>query len=453
MPQVDHFGWVGRLVGAKYRVECVVDEGPLGVVYRAHHLGFDATVALKCLKVPPELTGPRRDAFCQRFAAEGRFLHRLSRSTAGIVQALDVGSEPTTEWGEVPYLVLEWLEGVSLADDLERRARAGAGGRDLGAAMALLEPAALALAAAHEQRVAHCDVKPANLFLVTIAGRPTIKVLDFGIAKIFAEGAGREPEWPEGGEATSAFSAPYAAPEQFLRGYGGAGPRTDVFALALVLVEVVSGEQALKGADLGELLRASSDTLRRPTLRARGVTCTAEVDDVVRQALAVDPDERFATALDFWRALAAAAEAPEPPPSSKERLPRDRLHAPPPAPARVAPATPGAGPPSEVGRALAGEAQAWSRSPAAPADRASAGAWSRLAFASLVALATGALCALTVALSRSDALPVGKGAAPTPAMARFGAGPPTPGSADAPGRPGAAPALRFKPFVSPDLPP
>jgi eukaryotic-like serine/threonine-protein kinase len=334
MENHDYFGWVGRIIDAKYRVDEVVDESALGVVYRAHHVGFDDTVALKCLKIPPALRGPELDAFRQRFVDEGRFLHRLSRSSAGIVQALDIGAALDAGGGQVPYLVLEWLEGVSLADDLERRARAGEGGRALVDAMALLEPAVLALAAAHEQLVAHCDVKPANLFLVKFAGRPTLKLLDFGIADVFAdvfaEDIDLEHDRPVRVEAPQAFSAPYAAPEQFMRRYGGVGPRTDVFALALVLVEVVSGRQALKGHDLVELLRASADPMHRPTLRARGVACTAEVDDVVRQALAVDPAERFATALDFWHALGEAAGAPEPPPSSKERLPRDFSHAPPP---------------------------------------------------------------------------------------------------------------------------
>ncbi len=324
MVTTDRFAWVGRTIGEKYRVDGVVDEGALGVVYRAHHLGFDETVALKCLRVPPRLSDAARDALCERFAAEGRFLHRLSRSNAGIVRALDAGVEITPEGARVPYLVLEWLDGVSLADDLELRARSGVGGRSLEAAITLLEPAVLALAAAHEQLVAHCDVKPANLFLVTMAGHPTIKVLDFGIARVFAEGDPPETDRPEGPDAIQEFSAPYAAPEQFLRGHGSVGPRTDVFALALVLVEVVSGQRALKGDDLTELLRASADSLRRPTLRARGVPCSAEVDDVVRQALAVDPAARFANALDFWHAFLDATHAPEPPPSSRERLPRDR---------------------------------------------------------------------------------------------------------------------------------
>jgi eukaryotic-like serine/threonine-protein kinase len=393
MAKRDYFEWLGRTIDAKYRVEEIVDEGPLGVVYRAHHLGFDETVALKCLKVPPSLKREARDTLRERFIAEGRFLHRLSRSNAGIVQALDVGSEAGADGAFVPYLVLEWLEGVSLADDLEQRARSGAGGRSLEAAIALLEPAVLALASAHEQGVAHCDVKPSNLFLTTIGSHTTLKVLDFGIAKVFTEGTGLELEGPEKFEATRAFSAPYAAPEQFTRHHGGVSPRTDVFALALVLVEVVSGQQALKGGSLVELLRASVDPLHRPTLRARDVACSAEVDDVLRRALAVEPAARFATALEFWQAFTDAVRAPPPPPSSKERLPRDRISPLPLAPAKAGP----------TGRML------------------------EVTVVSLVALAAGVSLALAFALTSPPPSPgLMQGlTAPAPALSRYHAAPPS----------------------------
>ncbi|MCU0682731.1 MAG: serine/threonine protein kinase [Polyangiaceae bacterium] len=308
MARHDHFGWVGQIIDAKYRVVRAVDEGTFGVVYQAHHLKFDEKVALKCLKLPVGLRGAALEEFCQRFIAEGRFLHRLSRANPNIVQALDVGAELGVGGVWVPYLVLEWLDGISLADDLEQRKKRGAGGRGLGAAMALLEPAALALATAHEQRVAHRDVKPANLFLTAVAGHLTLKVLDFGIAQIadVAEEHSTEALGEAENEAFCAFSPFYAAPEQFDRSYGPTGPKTDVFSLALVLVEVASGRPALEGNDIAELFRASSDPYQRPTLRARGVDCPDAVDAVVRRALSPRPADRYETALDLWQALEQA---------------------------------------------------------------------------------------------------------------------------------------------------
>ncbi|HEY6459179.1 MAG TPA: protein kinase, partial [Polyangiaceae bacterium] len=80
--QGDPFGWVGATVAGKFRVDAFVAEGGFGVVYRALHVGFDARVALKCLKLPARLQGPERDRFLEAFLAEGRLLHQLSRSTA-----------------------------------------------------------------------------------------------------------------------------------------------------------------------------------------------------------------------------------------------------------------------------------------------------------------------------------------------------------------------------------
>src|SRR5262249_47476287 len=185
----DPFGWVGATVEGKYRIDAVIGEGGFGVVYRAHHLGFEETVAFKCLRMPEVLVGEDRDRFFQSFLAEGRLLHRLSRSTAGIVQALDVGGAGSPKGVWTPYIILEWLDGPTPADELEERQKNKLGGLPFAEAVELLEPAARALGVAHEQGVAHRDVKPANLFLADVAGRRTLKVLDFGIAKVITETA------------------------------------------------------------------------------------------------------------------------------------------------------------------------------------------------------------------------------------------------------------------------
>src|SRR3954469_17873213 len=103
----DPFGWVGSTLGEKLKVEAVVAEGGFGVVYRAVHLGFDEPIALKCLKLPAKLDGAAREAFLAAFTAEGKLLHRLSRSNVGIVQALDVGAAVSPNGTWTPYLALE----------------------------------------------------------------------------------------------------------------------------------------------------------------------------------------------------------------------------------------------------------------------------------------------------------------------------------------------------------
>ncbi|HWA72215.1 MAG TPA: serine/threonine-protein kinase [Polyangiaceae bacterium] len=303
----DLFGWVGATLDGKYRVDAVVGQGGFGIVYRAHHLGFDQTVAIKCLRLPQTLNGAERDRFQETFLAEGRLLHQLSRATAGIVQALDLGAavSPNKRW--TPYLVLEWLDGRPLDRDFNERRAASLGGRTLKDAIELLGSAVRALAVAHAQGIAHRDIKPANLFITNVAGKHVLKVLDFGIAKVMSESESVTRAFEETGASTQAFTARYGAPEQFSRRYGATGPWTDVFALALVFVEAVTGAPALDGRDATQLFVAAADTEHRPTLRAHGYATSDAVEAVLLRALAVDPRQRFASAGEFWSALEAAA--------------------------------------------------------------------------------------------------------------------------------------------------
>src|SRR5450432_1549098 len=302
----DPFDWVGATLDGKYQVDAVVGRGGFGVVYRAHHLGFNEKVAVKCLRIPHTLTGAARDEFEQNFLAEGRLLHQLSKATAGIVQALDVGAvvSPNKTW--TPFIVLEWLDGQSLEANFNERRKGGLGGRTLKEAVDLLESAARALALAHEQGIAHRDIKPANLFLAEVGGRRTLKVLDFGIAKVVSESESFTKAFEETGASLQAFTARYGSPEQFSRRYGATGPWSDVFSLALVLIEAVVGHSALEGTDAAQLFIAAADTTRRPTLRARDVDVGDAIEGVLNHALAVDPKERYANAGQFWDALLAA---------------------------------------------------------------------------------------------------------------------------------------------------
>ena len=304
----DPFGWVGATVDGKYRVDEVVGHGGFGIVYRAHHLGFEEKVALKCLKLPKELQGGDRDRFRDSLVAEGRLLLQLSRATTGVVQALDVGAvvSPSKIW--TPYLVLEWLEGTPLDRDLLQRRQNSEGGRSLAEALELLDGAVRALGVAHGMGIAHRDIKPANMFLVEVAGKRTIKVLDFGIAKVLAESDSVTRAFEETGGTVQAFTARYGAPEQFSRRFGATGPWTDVFALALVFVEVVLGAPALDGTDAAQLFVAASDKLIRPTLRGRGFDPGDAVEAVLATALSVDPRERYPNAGAFWDALQSAAK-------------------------------------------------------------------------------------------------------------------------------------------------
>ena len=156
----DPLGWVGRTIRGTYRIEAVAGVGGFGIVYRATHLALGAPVAIKCLKVPSLLSTEERRELQEKLNAEGKVLDRL-KDTNGIVRVQDAGEEHSPSGYWTPYLVLEWLEGRTLAADIRKQ-----GARSLAEALRnLLDPAVLAIAEAHAEGVSHLDLKPENLFL------------------------------------------------------------------------------------------------------------------------------------------------------------------------------------------------------------------------------------------------------------------------------------------------
>ncbi len=306
----DPLGLVGKTVDDKYRVERLVGEGGFGVVYRAEHALWKRPVALKCFRILAHVSDEARQQLVDDFVREGAILSELSARSVAIVQARDVGTL-TTEAGEkVPYMALEWLEGESLAERLERLRRAAGGAPapwGLARALGTLEPVARALALAHRRGIAHRDVKPGNIFLLRQEGGdegPHVKLLDFGIAKVVQAMA--EQGFTKTAEGPVSFTPGYGAPEQFDRKLGPTGPWTDVFALALVFAELLAGRDALEGDDAIQLGYASTDRASRPTPRSLGVEVSDELEAVFAKALAVQPRERYASAGEFWSALATA---------------------------------------------------------------------------------------------------------------------------------------------------
>lgn len=300
----DPFGLCGETIAGKYRIQSVEGRGGFGVVYRGVHDGFDEAIAVKCLRLPRLTESGERESLLKRLKDEGRVLHRLSRLSNHIVQALDVGAveSPSGHW--VPYLVLEWLNGKTLSRYLAEREQT----LSVQEAFRVLSPAAEALDIAHQQKVAHRDIKPDNIFISEVNGQETLKVLDFGIAKVLSQHATFSAAAAATHAATSVFTPAYGAPEQFNKKRGATGPWTDVFALALLFVEAVSGRRALDGDDPTQLYIAAADPASRPTLLGKGIDTNEHVDDVLQLALSVDPAERFQTAGAFWRALEAAVQ-------------------------------------------------------------------------------------------------------------------------------------------------
>lgn len=365
----DRFGIVGKVVARTYRVEAVVAEGGFGVVYRADHKGFRAKVALKCLKIPSNFNEAERQNFLEQFRSEAEVLFRLSSASPHIVRPLHVDAFHTDNRQLVPFLALEWLEGRTLGALVSARRDAGKPPLTIERLVHLLHPIATALHQAHNLvgddgrpvLVIHRDLKPENIFLARSGDTDAPKLLDFGISKAKSKNIAQAGQLSQLTGAVSAFSPAYAAPEQWSpKRLGQTGPWTDVWGLALCLVEAAKGDDALTG-EQAEMMSAALDPEHRPTPRNQGVLVSDAVENVFRRALAVDPRARYGSIAEFWDDLVQAVGLqrellPLGARSSSKRMrdrdpnakaPRESVEEPTPLVARTAPVRPvsaGAGP-------------------------------------------------------------------------------------------------------------
>ncbi|HKO47397.1 MAG TPA: bifunctional serine/threonine-protein kinase/formylglycine-generating enzyme family protein [Polyangiaceae bacterium] len=304
----DPLSIVGSIIAEKYRIERLVGEGGFAVVYRAQHTIWNQPVAIKFFNGLSSAPVDQREEFKSQFIQEGALLTELSSQTASIVQARDVGeyTSPHGQW--MPYMVLEWLDGVALDELLERERASALGPWHIEQVVMLLSQVANALDVAHGKGIAHRDIKPANIFVLGEQPRlsATLKVLDFGVAKMMSDNTQLKAAMAKTGMNITSFTPQYGAPEQFSRSYGATGPWTDVYALALVAVEMLTGKPALDGEDIVQLAFSTGNPERRPTPRNLGVQVSDAVESVFATALAINPHDRYARAREFWSALEQA---------------------------------------------------------------------------------------------------------------------------------------------------
>lgn len=291
----DTFGLVGRTLAEKYKVERVVAQGGFGTVYCARHTALDVPVAIKVLRVPDRFEGELRAEFLDGFKLEARTIASLAHPA--IVRVIDYGSASFAT-GESPWMALDWIEGRTLEADLEGRP-VGAG-RSPREVLDLLRPAFNALSCAHAAGIAHRDIKPANMILVRARrGEPGLRVLDFGVAKVMEVGEQAGSGQTATRTELSSYSLYYAAPEQL--SHARTGPWTDVHALALLLVELLTGQRAYRATDAVAIY---SDILNRerPTPGRAGVD-VGPWEPVLARALSLRPSERHADADVLLAAL------------------------------------------------------------------------------------------------------------------------------------------------------
>ncbi len=279
------------LAGTPYRLARKIGEGASGVVYEAEHVELGRRLAIKVLA--PEHASAS-DAV-ERFRREARAVAKLSHPN--LVGLYDFGKSLD---GRV-FLAMDLLRGDTLAKRL--KTESALSWRD---ATKLAIEVCRALEAAHGAKLVHRDLKPANLFLTDDGG---VKLLDFGVAMALADTIADANEKRQKGFAI--FGTPeYMAPEQ-VAGEAVDG-RCDLYSLGCVLYEMVTGLRVFEGPSavvvMGKQLR---ETPESPRARAPSKGIPREIDDVIMQALAKTPRDRFTTAAAMRLALEATLEAPD----------------------------------------------------------------------------------------------------------------------------------------------
>ncbi len=291
----------GTTVAGRYKLIRRLGEGGMGAVYLAEQLGVGNQVAIKFLK--PELS--QNEGLARRFLNEARTYIRVAHP--GAVQLNDYGQDET---GAL-YLVMELVDGVDLKHLLDERRRL-----EPKEAVAIALAVADVLAHAHSKGVVHRDLKPENVMVRPALSGFHVKVLDFGIAHLAYEGAERLTQ-----TGALAGTPKYMSPEQ-VRGEA-VDARTDVYALGLLLFELLTGRSAFEGGSVSEILHQQA-TQPVPSLAAVDAHLGGPaLDLVVAKATQKRKEDRYQTMAELAQALSALpaselqpSSAPLPPPGA-----------------------------------------------------------------------------------------------------------------------------------------
>lgn len=259
-------------------LECL-GRGGMGVVYKARQKSLNRLVALKLL-APERADDPQ---FAARFEKEAQALAALNHphivgvyDFGSVVQSSGLPSDESRGLNHIYFLLMEFVDGVNLRQLLQTKRLTPK------EALSIVPPVCDGLQCAHDHGIVHRDIKPENL-LIDKAG--TVKIADFGIAKIVGESGAAVPAALNAGETPAPHSFPlgtpdYASPEQ---ANGTADHRADIYSLGVVLYEMLTGERP-------------KENITPPSKR---VQVDVRIDEIVLRALEKTPELRFATAAEF----------------------------------------------------------------------------------------------------------------------------------------------------------
>ena len=277
---------IGVVLQDSYRITRLIGAGGMGSVYEGLQLRLGKRVAVKIMA--RELAA--NEEALARFRREAEITSQLGHPH--IVNVFDFGVAPSGE----PYLVMEYLEGEDLDHRIRRVERL-----PLHTALHIVRQITSALTATHENGIVHRDLKPANIFLLRVAGEDDFaKVVDFGISK--AKAAATQLT-----RATAIMGTPhYMSPEQATGKMGEVDHRTDQWALACIVYEMLEGRPPFIGDEVSAILYQVVHEDVPPLESATNLP--PEVEQALRQALSKRRDDRFASIGAFAAALDSAAQ-------------------------------------------------------------------------------------------------------------------------------------------------
>jgi serine/threonine-protein kinase len=276
----------GAILNEKYRLIEQIGEGGMATIWRAVQISLDRPVAVKFISA----SGPSAARYVERFLAEAKLAAAIRHRN--VIDIVDFG---TSDEGTA-YMVLELLQGESLAD---RMARLPA--LNLGEVVNIAVLVLSGLQAVHNAGVVHRDLKPENIFLVTDDDGAYPKLLDFGVSKSVDRKDGRAPTQ----EGVLIGTPQYMAPEQ-ARGIRDVDHRIDIWAIGVILYEVLTGKLPYDSENVGDILikivseDAPPITFLRPEIGP-------ELAAVVQRAMARNRDERYQDAKEMRAAIMDAA--------------------------------------------------------------------------------------------------------------------------------------------------
>ncbi len=288
---------LGQVISGKYRLVRLLGDGGMGSVYEAHHERLGTRVAVKFLH--PQLA--RHAGLVERFLQEARVAAQIK--SPYVVRVTDIDQTPEG----AAYIVMDLLEGEPLSSVLERESKL-----PVPTACEYTRQILEALEAAHALGVVHRDLKPENVFVTMASGRPALKLIDFGIAKLKQVGAGAGPAAKNLTVAGVLMgTAEYMAPEQAFSA-DKVDARSDVYSVGVMLYEMIAGARPVSGEDARVIAAKVEKGDVRPLVHAEP-TVPREIAGLAHRAMAARPELRFASAAEMRLALEGALAGKRPP--------------------------------------------------------------------------------------------------------------------------------------------